>query len=258
MLPRLPPTRLNLKTIPNFDAIHCPTWCLAQPIETRYLSDHFGVLCKIRAAVAAGVTRTWKLTLKIPRFCWGSQLGVLGESTWTQYAVLVPTIWMYSITVLYIICTLYIHTYHYIPVSYIQTHTHIYIYIYILLWYILYTYYIILLNLFSYFIYIVYAYYYYYFYYYLLLLCICSPWSWHNPSTSIDATFSAPARRWGESAAPQARRCLAAGGSDCPPLLGSWYPGVNVDIAVEKPWGTPFEKWSKFGFCTLNCWFTRG
>ena len=103
MLPRLPPTRLNLKTIPNFDAIHCPTWCLAQPIETRYLSDHFGVLCKIRAAVAAGVTRTWKLTLKIPRFCWGSQLGVLGESTGTQYAVLVPT--------KYTCIHTYIHTY---------------------------------------------------------------------------------------------------------------------------------------------------
>ena len=132
MLPRLPPTRLNLKTIPNFDAIHCSTCCLAQPVETRYLSDHFGVLCKIRAAVAAGVTRTWKLTFKIPGFCWGSQLGVLGKPTWTQYAVLVPTIWMYSI-IHDIICTSYIHTYHYISLHIITYHTYIYICMYIIM-----------------------------------------------------------------------------------------------------------------------------
>ena len=72
---------------------------------------------------------------------------------------------------------------------------------------------------------------------YMFTLILAQPLDQHRR-----LTFSAPARRRGDSAAPQARRCLAAGGSDCPPLLGSWYPGVNVDIAVENPWGIPSPK----------------
>ena len=63
-----------------------------------------------------------------------------------------------------------------------------------------------------------------------LFLHLYSPRSRQNPSASSAKT--APARRRAESAAPQARRCLAAGGSHRPPL-GSWYPQIKVDIAVE-------------------------